>query len=91
MTLFSDRIRYTADRTPPLARNCSGHLVGMSLFPDFLAATSVSAARTRSSHTRWRNELLPLSHRIDFPTVPYAHISVTVCLRRQGAAGQPAQ
>ena len=43
-----------------------------------------------SSHTRWGNELLPLSLRIDFRTVPYAHIPVTVCLRRQGAAGQPA-
>ena len=51
---------------------------------------SVSAARTRSWHTRWRNKLLPLSLRIDFRTVPYAHIPVTVCLRRQGAAGQPA-
>ena len=50
----------------------------------------VSAARTRSWHTRWRNKLLPLSLRIDFRTVPYAHIPVTVCLRRQGAAGQPA-
>ena len=51
---------------------------------------SVSAARTRSSHTRWGNKLLPLSLRIVFRTVPYAHIPVTVCLRRQGAAGQPA-
>ena len=42
-----------------------------SFISDFLTAMSVSAARTRSSHTRWRNKLLPLSLRIDFPTVPY--------------------
>ena len=58
---------------------------------DFLTTMSVSAARTRSSHTRWGNKLLPLSLRIDFPPAPSAHIPVTVCLRRQGAAGQPAQ
>ena len=80
MTFFSDRVRYTADRNALLARNCSGHLVGRTLFPDFLAATSESAVTTRSSHIRWRNKLLPLSLRIDFRTVPYAHIPVTVCL-----------
>ena len=44
-------------------------MVRMSLFPAFLAATSVSAAITRSSHTRWRNKLLPLSLGIVFRTV----------------------
>ena len=61
-----------------------------SFISDFLTTMSVSAARTRSSHTRWRNKLLPLSLGIVFRTAPYAHIPVTVCLRRQGAAGQPA-
>ena len=53
-----------------------------SFISDFLTTMSVSAARTRSSHTRWGNELLPLSLGIVFRTAPYAHIPVTVCLRR---------
>ena len=90
MTLFFDRGRIAADSNSPPRRRRSAALALEVSFSDFLTAMSVSAARTRSSHTRWRNELLPLSLRIDFRTVPYAHIPVTVCLRRQGAAGQPA-
>ena len=90
MTLFFEGRRKAADRNCPLERTCSAALARASFISDFLTTMSVSAARTRSSHTRWRNELLPLSLRIDFRTVPYAHIPVTVCLRRQGAAGQPA-
>ena len=90
MTLFFERSQKAADRNAPLARTCSAALARGSFISDFLTTTSVSAARTRSSHTRWGYELLPLSLRIDFRTVPYAHIPVTVCLRRQGAAGQPA-
>ena len=89
-TLFFERSQKAADRNAPLARTCSAALARGSFISDFLTTTSVSAARTRSSHTRWGYELLPLSLRIDFRTVPYAHIPVTVCLRRQGAAGQPA-
>ena len=91
MTPFFERTQKAADRNAPLARTCSAALARGSFISDFLTTTSVSAARTRSSHTRWGYELLPLSLRIDFRTVPYAHIPVTVCLRRQGAAGQPAQ
>ena len=103
MTLFFDRGRIAADSNSPprrcvfSTRNLSIYLSRCqrcggagSFISDFLTTMSLSAARTRSSHTRWGNELLPLSLRIDFPTVPYAHIPVTVCLRRQGAAGQPA-
>ena len=59
-------------------------------FPAPERAIARRHSRTQSSHTRWGNELLPLSLTIDFRTAPYAHIPVTVCLRRQGAAGQPA-
>ena len=90
MTLFFERSQKAADRNAPLARTCSAALARGSFISDFLTTTSVSDARTRSSYTRWGYELLPLSLRIDFRTVPYAHIPVTVCLRRQGAAGQPA-
>ena len=34
---------------------------------------------------------MPLWLRIGFPTVPYAHLPATVCLRRPGAVGQPAK
>ena len=73
MTLFFGGRRKAADRNSPLERTCSAALARASFISDFLTTMSASAARTRSSHTRWGNELLPLSLRIDFRTVPYAH------------------
>eukprot|EP00964_Phaeocystis_antarctica_P057115 scaffold33756_cov60-Phaeocystis_antarctica.AAC.2 len=77
-----------AHRNAPLGRTCSAALAAGSFISDFLTTMSVSAARTRSSHTRWRNKLLPLSLRIDFPTVPYGSLRAYPRHRLPAAPGR---
>eukprot|EP00964_Phaeocystis_antarctica_P044171 scaffold25383_cov36-Phaeocystis_antarctica.AAC.1 len=56
MTPFFEGRRKAADRNSPLERTCSAALARASFISDFLTTMSASAARTRSSHTRWGNE-----------------------------------